>query len=63
MTIAATWSSHQKPSPMPTTPTMPAAAVCQSALFMSASAYSTLSCRSLAGFSFARPSRTGGTSV
>ena len=38
MTIAATWSSHQKPIPMPTTPTMPAAAVCQSALFMSASA-------------------------
>ena len=53
--IAAAESAHHQPRPMPATPTMVATPVCQSALFMSASAYSTRSWSCSASLSFLWP--------
>ena len=48
---------------MPATPIMEATLVCQSALFILASEYSSLSLRTGASLSLARPSSTGGTAI
>lgn len=61
--IAAAASAHHQPRPMPSTPTMVARPDCQSALFMSASAYRTLSWTGSATFILARPSSTAGIDV
>ena len=63
MTLAATESAHHSPNPMPTTPSMAAPAVIQSARFISASAYSTLSLSSLASGCLSRPRNTWGTAL
>lgn len=56
---AAVASAHQSPSPTPITPAMVATAVDQSALLMSASANSTLSCSVSESASFLYPRNTG----
>jgi len=63
ITAAATASAHQSPRPMPSTPIMAAPAVSQSALFMVASACSTLSCSASASGSLARPSAAAGSAL
>lgn len=55
MKTAAAPSSHHNPTPTPSTPTIEATVVCQSALAMSASAYKSLLCSTGASFALAGP--------